>query len=93
MNNSDLETLFFQSETNPYEEDDQKVIFLCKSIELKNCDEKEVLDLPNPTMPLASLNNPLNKRVFKQVNKNSWAGSKIESLIYFTATTSSTSFN
>lgn len=46
MNNSDLETLFLQSETNPYEEDDQKVIFLCKSIELKNCDEKEVLELP-----------------------------------------------
>lgn len=91
MNNSDLETLFLQSETNPYE-DDQKVIFLCESIELKNCDEKEVLDLPNPTMPLASLNNPLNKRVFNQVNKNLWAGSKIESLIYFTATTSSTSF-
>jgi len=42
----------------------KKVIFLCESIELKNCDEKEVLDLPNPTIPLASLDKPFNKRVF-----------------------------
>jgi len=71
MDIPDSEILFLQSETNPDEEDKQKLIFLCESTELKDCDEKEVLDLPNPTMPLSSLDNPLNKRVFKQVNKNS----------------------
>jgi hypothetical protein len=89
---SDSKTLLFPSKTNPEEEERQKVIFLCESIKLKNCDEKEVLDLPNPTMPLASLDKPFNKRVFEQVNKNSWVGLKIESFFDSTATTSSTRF-
>jgi hypothetical protein len=89
---SDSKTLLFPSKTNQEEEERQKVIFLCESIKLKNCDEKEVLDLPNPTMPLASLDKPFNKRVFEQVKKNSWVGLKIEYFFDSTATTSSTRF-
>ena len=55
---------FFQVKQTQMKKIKKKVIFLCESIELKNCDEKEVLDLPNPTIHLASLDNPFNKRVF-----------------------------
>lgn len=68
------------------------MIFLCELIELKTCDEKEVLDLPKPTMPLASLDKPFKRRVCEQVKRKSWACSKIESFVDLKATTSSTSF-
>lgn len=46
------------------------MIFLWELIELKNCDEKEVRDLPRPTMPLAPLAKPFKRGVCEQVKSN-----------------------
>lgn len=66
------------SKRTPEEEERQRVIFLCEVIELNNCDEKELRDLPKPSIPFAPVDKPFKRKVFDEQVKSS---SKFESFV------------